>query len=132
LIRSAKLVIVRADGAAYHSMDSQRWEKGPGNFVCTDAIRTGARLEHRTRPANREDVRENAVVPTKILEDRVGQIRHHAAVWGRSDELHELLRIVYRQRAEQHGIHHAEEGGIGSNAQRERKDGHGAKYRCSR
>lgn len=38
------------------------------------------------------------MVPTKTLEDWVEQIRHHAAVGVRSDELHGFLRILYRQK----------------------------------
>jgi len=72
------------------------------------------------------------VIPAKIVEDRVGEICHHGAIGVRSDELHEFLWVFYRQRPEQHDIHEAEEGGIGSDAQSQRKDRHRTERRRSR
>ena len=43
-----------------------------------------------------------------------------AAVGVPPDELDEFLRVLYRQRSKQHDIHHAEHGGVGANAQRQR------------
>ena len=77
-IRRASPVVVRADGASHECLDSQRRKEGAGNFVRPGAFRYAAGLQHHARRANREHVREHAVVPAKILEDRVGEIRHHA------------------------------------------------------
>jgi hypothetical protein len=101
-------------------MHSQSRKERAGNFVRDGAFGVGARLEYGTRPANGEDIRESAAVAVEVLEDRVGEIRHLGAVGRRSHELHQLLRIVHRQRPQQHDVHHAEQGGIGSDSQSER------------
>jgi hypothetical protein len=61
-IPRANPVVVRADRAAHESLYSQRGEEQTGNSVRRDAFRC-AGLEYRIRPANRENIREDAVVP---------------------------------------------------------------------
>ena len=110
-------------------MHSQTREEGAGNFVRGGALQVGAGLEYGARPANGKDIRESAAAAAKVLEDRVGEVGHHGAIGRRSHELHQLLRILYRQRPKQHDIHHAEQGGIGSDAQSERNHRHDTEHR---
>ena len=44
---------------------------------------------------------------------------------------HQLVGLVEGKRAEQRGIHHAEDGGVGADAQRQNHGGEGGESRCA-
>ena len=121
-----------ADGAAREGRDAQRREEGARNLVHRRTFRYAAKAEYGVSPINRKNIREDAAILAKILKDGVRKIRHGGAIGAHAGELHEVLRILYRQCPEQHDIHQAKEGRIGADAESERKHRDSAEARRPR
>ena len=63
-------------------------------------------------------------LPVEHVQSRTARVRQ-AEVRVEGSDAHEPVRIAIRQRAEQHGVHDAEDRGVRPDAQGEREHGHG-------
>ena len=117
------MVFVFAEGAPHHRLDAEDVEDAGRDAPGLDALRLGAAGEIHVIDGDTTD-RGKRAHPLAVIEvlqradaDALEPGNGHVALLQRDD----ARRIAIRQRAQQHGVEHAEHGGVGADSDRQRE-----------
>ena len=118
---------------AYQRMHAQGLEIGAGDQLHLHRLRLIAPFDEAMNVvADAEDrgrIRENLILLLQLAIEGIGIKFGEAEVIGDAAHIaraqqHKLLRLLDGQRAQHHGVHQAEDGGVGADAERERQQRH--------
>src|SRR5438309_536503 len=90
----------------------------------------GAEIGHQSRNGSHRLERLRVVVPIEKIE-RIHDVAGTVMLDGRLPHADQPLGLRIRQRTEKNGVHHAENGGVGADAESEREYGDGGEARAA-
>ncbi len=115
--------------ASNHRRDSQHRQKLGGDLQPRDALRGSHPGQIPACVLVDGEMGELGAVFAPILEGTAGHRTVGPAIRQHFHDIHELFGMRIRQRLEQSRVDHAENGGVGADAEGEREHGHGGKGR---
>ena len=120
----ARLVLLRAEGPSEEGLLAQGGEQARGDLAPVDPLRVRAlRGEDEVGPVVADQRLEDAVLVPHVLQ--VGDGEAHARDLLRPlGQEHQPLGLRVGQRPQQDRVDHAEDGGVGADAQGQGEDGH--------
>jgi hypothetical protein len=127
--RRARPVFLRREGAPRHRLQVQQREEVGGHGRAGQLLLLLADAQQRPRAGVGGDVRERLRPRAPVGEVRVGNDLRLVGPHAVAPRRHQPPRILVRQRPQQHGVHHREDGAVGPDAERQRHHGDGRKPR---
>src|SRR5262245_25135011 len=121
----ARPILFIKEAATEKRFDAQNREEACRDSMTEDVQRlAGASQNERPSPMNRH-FGEDSILLFQVNEVwRRKRKAQRSPLRLRRPQLHNLIGAIVRQRSDQHGIDHAEDGGVGSDAERQRNDSH--------
>ena len=130
-VRTGRTVVVRGERSTECGTDTERVEVRAGHQLAGEAFRASGVREVERVVETREDAIEHGLALCDLAEHRVRQLGAVSAVLAvpqaREGDLHELLGILDRERADENLIDEREHRRRGANPQPDRQDGDGCK-----
>jgi hypothetical protein len=127
-----RLVVFGGEGAAEDGRLAQRREQAGRDLAAAEALRLRAlRVEDEARAVEPDQGLERSALVADVLEVRDGEA-HLRDLFGPFGEEHEPVRLLVGKRAQQHRVDHAEDRGVGADAQGQGQDGHGGESGAAR
>src|SRR5580692_3772283 len=128
--RSAELVVVRQKGSSEERLDAKQVKIIGGDDACAHALGIAVPEKREGHGMVFHKPRQGAVLRAIVfnLLHRKRHVRDAQLRFLLADE-NQLLPLRIGQRAKKHGVHHAEDRGIGSDSQSERQNSHRSESR---
>ena len=122
---AARLGIVRGrEQSSVGRANAEHVEVGAGGVLAAHPLRHAVDRHLEQPLVERRDTREEAVVIAEPLEARIGRAAAAAGLPAGVVDEEQSLRVVDRQRLDQHGVDQAEDRRVGADPESERQQGH--------
>ena len=116
------LLFLRKENTAQLGLDAQHGKETRGDRGALHALRQAAGGDVEAVAGDGGDVRKALVQLTEIRKLRRGNpvlIVRQPDAHKLRPKLHQMVGMLIRERTQQHGVHHAEDGGVGADPKRE-------------